>query len=52
MVAAADPYTHFVYLFQDRLTGYEGTRNCTVAWSAYAYDQVGRGKLVPAIKFA
>jgi hypothetical protein len=35
-----DPYAHFAYQFQDLLTGYEGTRNCTIAHSSYSYDLV------------
>jgi hypothetical protein len=36
----ADPYFHAAYVFQDRLTGYFGTRNCTQAHASYAYDKV------------
>ena len=44
----ANPYAHFGYAYQDTLTGYQATRNCTMAHSSYAYDQVGAcGSLLP-----
>ncbi len=37
-VSNANPYAHFSYNFQDRLTGQLGTRDCTGAHSTYKYD--------------
>jgi hypothetical protein len=37
-----NPYAHFPYQFQDLLTGYEGTRNCTIAHVSYSYDSVSQ----------
>jgi hypothetical protein len=36
----ASPYAHYGYQYQDQLTGYQNTRNCTLAHSSWAYDQV------------
>ena len=36
----ANPYAHFGYSYQDYLTGYQDSRNCTLAHISWTYDQV------------
>lgn len=37
-VSNANPYAHFTYFYQDWLTSFQGTKNCTLAHTSYAYD--------------